>query len=54
MNNYGSVTLPNPAGTESNGVLTLGTIANGSVAYSGGPPTWFRICTSGSAPALGR
>jgi hypothetical protein len=52
VNNYGSCTFPSPAGTVSNGTLTLGTVPNGTVAYGTGvtAPTWFRIATPGGAP----
>jgi hypothetical protein len=41
-------TLPSPAASESNGVLTLGTVAAASITASG-TAVWFRVTTSGGA-----
>jgi hypothetical protein len=43
-----TITLPSPAGAQSNGVITLGTVANVTVATSG-TAAWFRIATAGGA-----
>jgi hypothetical protein len=45
------ITLPSPAGTESNGVITLGTVASVSVT-TGGTAAWFRILESDGTTAL--
>ena len=46
----GSVTLPTPAGTQSNGVITMGAVSNSSVVADG-TPTWFRqFKADGSTP----
>ena len=53
-NNYCSATpiaLPSPAGTVSNGQITMGSITSGTCSYTG-TPTWFRIYKSDGTTAL--
>jgi hypothetical protein len=45
------VTLASPAGTVSNGVITMGTVTSGTCTYTG-TPTWFRIYASDGSTVL--
>ena len=47
----GSITFPSPAGSVSNGALTLGTVPAGSVTVTG-TVAWFRIFESDGTTAL--
>jgi hypothetical protein len=54
VNDYDSatvITLPTPAGTDSNGAITLGTVVDGVCSYTG-TPTWFRLYKSDGVTAL--
>jgi hypothetical protein len=45
------ITLPSPAGTESNGVITVGTVVSGTCSFTG-TPTWFRVYESNGTSSL--
>ena len=45
------VTFPTPAGSESNGIITFGTIVDGVCSY-GGTPTWVRLHKADNTTAL--